>query len=420
MFPSFSFKIPGFGSRPSNLPTIELPSVEIHDVETAAEKRPRTLKHLIKANHVNYSIIYHNLRFHNHSVHILGSAYIFGSSPEHLNDIYDKESEQLEPWRDSPGEVSKDDWRDFLGKREYQRAFVDFFEDQLVSKRYNWKQLLNDYLFEGKEPLINSLISGLGHPLIHLGYAYELDSRTVAIEALALSTCFYNFLHKYLDDPSYTKPSTFSSSSPLDILHKVGQDKRLDGLFDHQGLDNLDKLFAEHEDIVMEYWNAWGLPNPKEQFEESQKTAVALLVATHHPGNENFDFFLVHLLTSSHAVRILLPIIPTQFHVALVRQWWLFTVAVYIAQLRPEIKMEKINEYDLKGRDWKFVVDKALNSKHSMDAHYVKACRAMKEAAQTWGDGSNYYLKAAVKFADEFQNWGGFGSLSLDNVKYYY
>lgn len=372
MFPSFSFKIPGFGSRPSNLPTIELPSVEIHDVETAAEKRPRTLKHLIKANHVNYSIIYHNLRFHNHSVHILGSAYIFGSSPEHLNDIYDKESEQLEPWRDSPGEVSKDDWRDFLGKREYQRAFVDFFEDQLVSKRYNWKQLLNDYLFEGKEPLINSLISGLGHPLIHLGYAYELDSRTVAIEALALSTCFYNFLHKYLDDPSYTKPSTFSSSSPLDILHKVGQDKRLDGLFDHQGLDNLDKLFAEHEDIVMEYWNAWGLPNPKEQFEESQKTAVALLVATHHPGNENFDFFLVHLLTSSHAVRILLPIIPTQFHVALVRQWWLFTVAVYIAQLRPEIKMEKINEYDLKGRDWKFVVDKALNSKHSMDAHYVK------------------------------------------------
>ena len=45
----------------------------------------------------------------------------------------------------------------------------------------------------------------------------------------------------------------------------------------------------------------------------------------------------------------------------------------------------------------------------------------MKEAAQTWGDESNYYLKAAVKFADEFQNWGGFGSLSSDDdVKYYY
>lgn len=42
----------------------------------------------------------------------------------------------------------------------YQRAFVDFFEDQLVSKRYDWKLLLDEYLFQGKEPLINGLVSG--------------------------------------------------------------------------------------------------------------------------------------------------------------------------------------------------------------------------------------------------------------------
>jgi len=47
-----------------------LPSVEIHDIETSAEKRPRTLKHLLKANHANYSIIYHDLRFHNHTPHV--------------------------------------------------------------------------------------------------------------------------------------------------------------------------------------------------------------------------------------------------------------------------------------------------------------------------------------------------------------
>jgi hypothetical protein len=49
----------------------------------------------------------------------LGSAYILGGTSEHLIAIYDKEDEELEPWRDSPGEISKDDWRDFLGKREY-------------------------------------------------------------------------------------------------------------------------------------------------------------------------------------------------------------------------------------------------------------------------------------------------------------
>lgn len=43
---------------------------------------------------------------------------MFGASAEQMNEIYDKESEQLEPWRDAPGEISRYDWRDFLGKRE--------------------------------------------------------------------------------------------------------------------------------------------------------------------------------------------------------------------------------------------------------------------------------------------------------------
>src|SRR5947207_1371427 len=39
----------------NSTPSIDIPSVEIHDIETALEKRPRTLKHLIRANHVNHA-----------------------------------------------------------------------------------------------------------------------------------------------------------------------------------------------------------------------------------------------------------------------------------------------------------------------------------------------------------------------------
>lgn len=42
----------------------------------------------------------------------------------------------------------------------------------------------------------------------------------------------------------------------------------------------------------------------------------------------------------------------------------------------------------------------------------------MKAASETWSDASQFYLKAAVKFADEFQHWGGFGT--ADDVRYYY
>src|ERR1700710_908764 len=89
--------------------SIDLPSVEINDVETAPEKRPRTLKHLIRANHVNHSIVYHNLQYHNHMPHLLGSAYLFGANVDQLQNIYDEESKELEEWQDSPAEISDAD-----------------------------------------------------------------------------------------------------------------------------------------------------------------------------------------------------------------------------------------------------------------------------------------------------------------------
>lgn len=46
--------------------------------------------------------------------------------------------------------------RDF----RYQRAWIDFLEDQLVQFGYDWRELLDDFLYSGKQPLINNLIAG--------------------------------------------------------------------------------------------------------------------------------------------------------------------------------------------------------------------------------------------------------------------
>lgn len=207
--------------------------------------------------------------------------------------------------------------------------------------------------------------------MIHLGYALELQSQTVAIEALATTSCFYNFMHKYLDDPFYTRPPAEKGFTPLDLIHKIAEDRRFDHLFDSPGSHNIERLFDKLEDAVLEYWNSWDLQDPKAQFEKSQEAAVALLLGSRQE-NAKFDFFLVHLLTSSHAIRILLPLVPELWHINLVRQWWLLTITIYITQLRPAIKLERITEYDLQGRDWKYVVDAAVNGKVATDAHFVK------------------------------------------------
>lgn len=249
----------------------------------------------------------------------------------------------------------------------------------------------------------------VGHPLIHLGYAFELSSRDVAMEALDLTATNYNYIHKYLDDPAYTKPPLHGSSSPFEILRRIYNDKRLDGAVTEQGSNITEPLVLSHEAIILEHWNSWQFSNPKKQFEESQYAAAALLVGNPESRSKKYDFFSVHILTTSHAVRILLPFIPAKYHVALVRQWFLLTVIVYISQLRPEISLDHINSYDLQGRDWDWVDNQAVNGEWFTDAHYVKGIRALKEAAKTWGDSDKFYLKAAARFGEEFDGWGGFG-----------
>ena len=283
---------------------------------------------------------------------------------------------------------------------------------------------------EQSENLLTIIIP-VGHPLIHLGYAYEMDNKEIAIEALALTSVQYDFLHKYTDDASYTRPSPFQSGRPLELLSRMTSDTRLQKLFKAPGFENLGPLFEKHEDLVLEYWNAWDLgTEPAARFRESQEAAAALLVATVPPGTHAYNFYVVHLLTTSHAVRVLLAFVPARFHVGLVRQWWLLTVAVYAACLCPAIDPDYIRPGEVAGKAWDYVEDRALNGPYATDAHYVKgmephapylsvivywtessrhflfpALRVLRDASRTWGDAHERYLAAAVRFADDFRGW---------------
>ena len=144
-----------------NAKSIQLPCVKVHNVETDPEPRARCLKHLLKANHVNYSVLYNGNRFDNHNPHILSSAYIMGASVPQLNDIYEEQVKELDPWIPAPAEIVDNDWGDFLGNRPYQRAYLDFFEDKLaMDHAYNWKSVVEHYLFANKAVLFHSLTCG--------------------------------------------------------------------------------------------------------------------------------------------------------------------------------------------------------------------------------------------------------------------
>jgi hypothetical protein len=246
--------------------------------------------------------------------------------------------------------------------------------------------------------------------LIHLAYAFEVSSREMAMEALGLAATCHSSTFKDLEDAAQLNKATYESKSLFEILENVRQDKELDNLFSKPDSQNLKSLITSRNPLLLKHWSAWKIETAMEQFRESQELAAALLVGTSDPENArsgSFNSLFAVLLTTSHAVRVVLPLIPAQFQIPLLRQWWLTTVAIYISQLRPEIDSDRILGYDLKGRDWKWTAEKAIKGKFSTDAQFVKVIRALKELSLTWGDSESFFLKAAVRFIDEFQGWRG-------------
>lgn len=41
----------------------------------------------------------------------------------------------------------------------YEKAFVDYFEDELVRCNYDWKEVVTEYLFSGEEPIFNCIVA---------------------------------------------------------------------------------------------------------------------------------------------------------------------------------------------------------------------------------------------------------------------
>lgn len=193
------------------------------------------------------------------------------------------------------------------------------------------------------------------------------------MEALAMACACYNYLHKYLDDAKYTKKSPLAPASLPELLKKLSTDTRFDPVGNGSNFASTDSEFilTDYLEPILEYWNGWDMEDPTVQLKALQQVSASILVGTESPHNKAYNFFFAHLLTSSHSMRVLIPLLPAEHHVNVLRQWWLLTLLIYIGKGRPVIDPGNIGT-DTGGRDWSYVVDRALNAPYAKDAHYVK------------------------------------------------
>jgi len=247
----------------------------------------------------------------------------------------------------------------------------------------------------------------VGHPFIHLAYAYEFQGAGIASEALSLGCTELLELHSLIAHET-PQDSPFKSTSLADIIERVRTDSRFDGLLTVPGITNFDAILENQFQAVMEHWNSWEVVDVVQQFEQCCDLAVLLAISDGDP-EKSFDFYEIHLMTIAHALRVLWNHFPEERRRAILRQYGLFMILIYIAQLRPAFGIDGIERVKLNGRDWDWVTQTALAHDWVLDSHFFKVVRAPKVFAETYGEKDGFYLKAAVKFLTEFRGWEGFG-----------
>jgi hypothetical protein len=373
------------------------------------------LNKLLSHSFDHYPVLYNKFIFHNHTVHHLGSIYFLGATDDKLEEVYETMCEHLDPYEPSPQEINLSNWRQHLGNKYFCKSYRDFFNEQLTTNGNNWKKKFIEFLLDNKEqPMINSVVSGLGHSLIHIGYAFELDSQVVGIEALTMTAIYYDYLHEVIDK---LQPPKSPSKSALEIFKNIHTDSQLP-IYDTPGADNNPEQTVKNcNDRVFYHYNQWKInkENLEKSVEELFDLTVYIYGATHKPNEIEFDFFLVHLLTSMHAIRIISSHIDNQdIFGHLLLQFFYFAIVIYISQLRPKIDEHLIHDYkiDEEKNNWNYVIDRSLNTKLVDDSHLVKVIRALRDAENVYGNGKDgLYLKTAVKTVDNVdfdEIWTGF------------
>ncbi|CZR43972.1 uncharacterized protein FPRO_13780 [Fusarium proliferatum ET1] len=382
----------------------------VYRLDKQQDEPAQTLDALLKKNHLAHAVLRNpRLLFHNHIPHALGSSYLLGASTAKLQEIYHAEEPNLlavdaEVVRYT---IVADNWRDHLGDKKYTAAYVDYFDHQIERNGGDWNKVVLDHLFSGKEPLINGFCGGLGHPYIHLAYGYEFNSKEVISEALSLGCTEYDPAHKFLDN-AFPDNSTHKTTSLEEILTNIHNDKRFDNYSEDPGYANVFTLLSKYESELLEHWNALVVENTTIQFKDWLKTSAILSLSTADKEG-NFDFFLAHVLTVGHALRILLPIMPEDRRLTMMKQFGLFTTITYLMQLRPSFGIEKMKPLNSDNSSWESISKKALESKWSTDMHWAKVIRALKMVEEIRGSEDGLYQQAAAKFLTEFNGWTGFG-----------
>lgn len=87
------------------------------------------------------------------------------------------------------------------------------------------------------------------------------------MEALTMAASCDNFLRKYVES-EIPSPTDKSTSDPLELLRRVREDSRFDGIYHGPGPQDYKEIFRQREQLFVEYFDLLDMEKIGEKISE--------------------------------------------------------------------------------------------------------------------------------------------------------
>ncbi|KAJ7689922.1 hypothetical protein B0H17DRAFT_1065686 [Mycena rosella] len=390
---------------------------------------------LLREDFRAHHCFFNDLLFHDHLSHHILSLHDLGAPIECIQAMYDMEAAMQRPLHpkgtpETTNKITEENWTGSLGEKHANMYpdYLAFFSSEIV--KHGVTDVLERYLFSPEANGNGSLmlarfLGGVVHPIIQAGYGIEFGQDFVVAQGIALAAVTDPEAINLMDAPSgLPEIKSGPSTTLLALLREVQESPKLapkpyenDGR-NFAGLVKWFNADPERGATIREIYNKWTFNVEEEDFDkkidECMWQATLLLGATSKPGRKpRMDFFLMHLLTSGLALRVVLDALRKPLHKAQLLQAYARSAAMYtLYRGRPRIDPALAMSYtdlpqpkgalsDTKtalgmaggGSPWLAVLNSA--ALHH-EPHVVKAIRGLFYCAQQYGRTSPGAIIGAV------------------------
>jgi len=415
------------------MPNLQMPGAFKH--AEICQKTKDLVADMIQKDADNCHVFFNDKEFHNHAIQAILASFSLGADEESLKELF-----RLSEGHQRPKLPEKEGFQwdspNCLHNEEYYTNYLNFFLKEIELKGII--PTIEEYIFKDrKAQMFHRFMMGFHHPIIHTGCGVEFGIPLMVAEGLANTAAHGAKLPKlYGNEPTKGRTEQVGKHvTALELVMATRDDKRFDGIIKfekpsgNRGVSDIaeDYIVAITEkatEACLEYLDKFVV---QEQLDgecglraraiELQVMGAVVCCGAQPPNKEpHFDFYGLHILTSSIFLQAFIEQLNPVYGASLLRGKFLIDLVVYLSRNRPAINLEQFKTYPK--QPWEKILEVTFaNPKEGKEREHIHKCvRALKHVARL--DKSIdpvIYHGMAQMMADCNSKWE-WGAIGFDEV----